>query len=196
MTGPAKVFKGARAIGKPIELPDGSLWVGTDMLGILRYTEAGGWTSIPASLQQISRSAKPIRSRFDGVWILGAAGAFRVLPRPDLADGWQVVERLSNLQGIPVGSVADLLEERDGGLWLAASTGIAHLPASVRFPKLEPPRVQLIDLSINGQRVNPTMSLRIPPGRNQIEVRFAALSYRDRSSSEISIQTSSQRPVD
>jgi signal transduction histidine kinase len=97
-----------------------------------------------------------------------------------LSDGWQVVERLSNLQGIPTGSVADLIEERDGGLWLAASTGIAHLPASVRFPKLDPPRVQLIDLSINGQRVNPTISLRIPPGRNQIEIRFAALSYRDR----------------
>ena len=174
-------IKGAREIGKPIEVPDGSLWVGTDMLGILRYTETSGWTSIPASLQQISRRAKPIRSRFDGVWILGAGGAFRVLPRADLADGWQVVERLSNLQGIPAGSVVDLLEDRDGGLWLTASTGIAHLPASVRFPKLEPPRVQLIDLSINGQRVNPTMSLRIPPGRNQIEIRFAALSYRDRS---------------
>ena len=55
-------------------------------------------------------------------------------------------------------SVADLIEERDGGLWLAASTGIAHLPASVRFPKLKPPRVQLIDLFINGQRVSSTMS--------------------------------------
>jgi signal transduction histidine kinase/ligand-binding sensor domain-containing protein len=174
-------IKGARALGKPIEVPDGSLWVGTDMLGVVRYTETGGWTSIPASLQQISRRAKPIRSRFDGVWILGATGAFRVLPRPDLNDGWQVVERLSNLQGIPTGSVADLIEERDGGLWLAASTGLAHLPASVRFPKLDPPRVQLIDLSINGQRVNPTISLRIPPGRNQIDIRFAALSYRDRS---------------
>lgn len=174
-------IKGTQRIGKPIEVPDGSLWVGTDMLGILRYTEAGGWTSIPASLQQISRNAKPIRSRFDGVWVLGASGAFRVLPRPDLADGWQVVERLSTLQGIPSGSVADLIEERDGGLWLAASTGIAHLPASARFPKLKPPRVQLIDLSINGQRVNSTTSLHIPPGRNQIEIRFAALSYRDRS---------------
>ena len=172
--------KGARAIGKPIELPDGSLWVGTDMLGILRYTESG-WTSVPASLQQISRSAKPIRSRFDGVWIVGATGAFRVLPRPDLPEGWQVVERLSNLQGIPTGSVADLIEERDGGLWLATSTGIAHVPASVRFPKLEPPRVQLIDLFINGQRVSSTVAPHVPPGRNQIELRFAALSYRDRS---------------
>ena len=173
-------IKGAQRISKPVELTDGSLWAGTDMLGILRHTEAGGWVSIPASLQQISRSAKPIRSRFDGVWILGTAGAIRVLPRPDLVDGWQVVERLSTLQGIPAGSVADLIEERDGGLWLAASTGIAHLPASVRFPKLEPPRVQLIDLSINGQRVNST-SLHMPPGRNQIEIRFAVLSYRDRS---------------
>src|SRR5690242_9043223 len=39
-----------------------------------------------------------------GFW--GAGGAFRVLPRPELSDGWQVVERLSNLQGIPTGSVA------------------------------------------------------------------------------------------
>jgi hypothetical protein len=85
------------------------------------------------------------------------------------------------LQGIPTGSVADLIEERDGGLWLAASTGIAHVPASVRFPKLKPPRVQLIDLFINGQRVSSTVAPHVPPGRNQIELRFAVLSYRDRS---------------
>jgi ligand-binding sensor domain-containing protein/two-component sensor histidine kinase len=176
-----ETIKGARAIGKPIELADGDLWLGTDNLGILRYTREQKWESIPASLQLISRKEKPIRSPSGGAWILGVAGAFRVLPRPDLPDGWQVVEQLSNLQGIPAGGIADLIEASDGGLWLAASTGIAHLPASARFPRLEPPRVKLIDLSINGQRVNSTMSLHIPPGRNQIEVRFAALSYRDRS---------------
>ena len=105
----------------------------------------------------------------------------RVSPRPDLPDGWQVVEQLSNLQGLPAGGIGDLIEEPDKSLWIATSNGVAHLPASARYAKLEPPRVKLVDVFINGARVDSTVAPRIPAGRNQVELRFATLSYRDRS---------------
>jgi signal transduction histidine kinase len=109
------------------------------------------------------------------------AARLRVLPRPDLPEGWQVVEQLSNLQGIPPSSVSDLLEEPDGSLWVTAGNGLAHLPASARFPKLPPPRVRVVNLVINGKRMDAAAPMQVPAGHNEIELQFAALSYRDRS---------------
>lgn len=176
-----ETIKGARSISKPVELPDGSLWVGTDMLGVWRRTDAG-WQSVPASLQLVSKSiSKLVPSPSGGVWLLGMTARIRVLPRPDLPEGWQVVERLSTLQGLPAGGIGDLIEEPDKSLWIGTSKGVAHLPASARYPKLEPPRIELGSILINGERVDSTVAPRIPAGRNQVELRFAALSYRDRS---------------
>ena len=176
-----ETIKGARVIGKPVELADGSLWVGTDMLGVWRRADAG-WQSIPASLQSVSKSiGRLVSSPSGGVWVLGTTARMRVLPRPDLSDGWQVVEQLSNLQGLPAGGIGDLIEEPDKSLWIATANGVAHLPGSARYPKLEPPRVNLVNLFVNGAPVDLTVAPRIPAGRNQVEVRFAALSYRDRS---------------
>lgn len=174
-------IKGAREIGKPVELPDGELWAGTDMQGVWRYADRTGWQSIPASLQLISKASKLRLSHSGGVWIMGTTARIRVFPRSDLPDGWQVVEQLSNLQGIPTGEIWDLIEEPDGSLWLAAASGITHVPSRARYPKLEPPRIKLVNLLINGERVDSTAAPRIPAGRNQIELQFAALSYRDRS---------------
>lgn len=175
-------IEGATSISKPIELPDGSLWAGTNMQGVWRYADSTGWQSVPASRQLVSMSAgRLIPSPSGGVWVLGMAARLRVLPRPDLPDGWQVVEQLSNLQGIPPNSVSDLIEEPDGSLWLTAGNGLAHLPVSARYSRLLPPRVKVVGLLINGERVDTSAPLQVAAGHNQIELQFAALSYRDRS---------------
>lgn len=171
---------GARVIGKPVELPDGSLWVGTDMQGVWRYAGAAGWKSVPASRQLASSAVLRLsQSPAGGIWVLGTTARLLVLPRPDLPDGWQVVEELSSLQGIPLGGVSDLIEATDGALWITTASGLVQVPASARYPKLLPPRVKLARLLINGERVDPS-ALQIPAGRNQVELQFAVLSYRDR----------------
>ena len=177
-----QIIKGARSIGKPVELPDGSLWVGTNMLGVWRYAEDTGWRVIPASSGLVSQSiAKLVLSPAGGVWILGMTARLRVMPRPDLPGGWQVLEELSLSHGVPTVRLYDMIEEPDGSLWLATQNGVAHLPIRVRYPTLEPPRINLTSLLINGRRANADGNLRIAAGRNQVELRFAALSYRDRS---------------
>jgi len=175
-------IKGARSIGKPVELADGSLWVGTNLLGVWRYTDDEGWRVIQASSGFVSQSiAKLVLSPAGGVWILGMTARLRVLPRLDLSAGWEVVEELSYSHGIPSVRIYDLIEETDGSLWVATLNGVAHLPATVRSQKLGAPPVVLTDLLINGQRVDAAGAIRIPAGSNQVDLRFAALSYRDRS---------------
>jgi signal transduction histidine kinase len=97
-----------------------------------------------------------------------------------LPDGWQVVEELSDWQGVP-SALHDLIEEPDGSLWIASQNGVIHMPAAVRRASLQPPRVKLAGLIMNGERVDLSSLAQAPPGHNQLEIQFAALTYRDRS---------------
>ncbi len=172
---------GTRGLRKMIELPNGSLWVGTNDKGVWRHTDEEGWLPIPASLKQSSlRMGGFALSPAGGVWVLGLSARIRVIDRPDSPDGWQVVENLSDWQGVP-SALSDLIEEPDGSLWIASQSGVIHMPAEVRHASIAPPRVKLASLTMNGARVDLRSTPQIPPGHNQLEIHFAALSYRDRS---------------
>lgn len=172
---------GSRGLRKMIELPNGSLWVGTSDKGVWRYTDEEKWKPIPASLKQPSqRMGGFALSPSGGVWVLGLSARVRVLDRPDLSDGWQVLEELSDWQGVP-SALNDLIEEPDGSLWIASQSGVVHMPGNVRRAPIEPPRVRLAGLIMNGERVDLRSMAQVPPGYNQLEIQFAALTYRDRS---------------
>jgi signal transduction histidine kinase len=176
-----QTLAGSRGLRNIIELPNGSLWVGTQDKGVWRYTNEEGWKPIPASLKQASRRMGGFAlSPIGGVWVLGLSARIRVIDRPDLPDGWQVVEELSDWQGVP-SALTDLIEEPDGSLWIASQSGVVHMPAEVRRGRIGPPRVELAGLIMNGERVDLSSAPQIPPGHNQLEIHFAALSYRDRS---------------
>jgi signal transduction histidine kinase len=177
-----QTLNGTRGFGKITELPNGSIWVGTQDKGVWRYTEETGWKPIPASLKYPSKNLGGfIPSPLGGVWVLGFSARIRVIDRPDLTDGWQVLEELSTWQGIPSSGITDLVEEPDGGLWLASSEGVVHLSPEARRARPDPPRVRLVDLIVNGERAALNATPRqVPPGDNQIEIHFAALTYRDR----------------
>jgi len=171
---------GTRGLRKMTELPGGSLWVGTSDKGVWRYTDEEGWKPIPASLKQPSGRVDGFAvSPAGGVWILGISARIRVIDRPDLPDGWQVIEELSDWQGVP-SSLKDLIEEPDGSLWIASQSGVIHMPAEVRRARIQAPRVQLAGLIMNGERVDLRSLAHVPPGHNQLEIQFAALTYRDR----------------
>lgn len=176
-----QALTGTRGLRKMIELPNGSLWVGTSDKGVWRYTDEEGWKPIPASLKQPSgRMGGFALSPLGGVWVLGLSARIRVIDRPDLPDGWQVVEELSDWQGVP-SALNDLIEEPDGSLWIASQSGVIHMPAEVRRARIEPPRMKLAGLIMNGERVDLGSMAQVPPGHNQLEIQFATLTYRDRS---------------
>lgn len=176
-----QTLNGTRKLGRIIELPNGSIWVGTQDKGVWRYTDETGWEPIPASQKFASKNLGGlVLSPSGGVWVLGLSACIRVIDRPDLPDGWQVIEELSDWQGVP-SRIIDLIEETDGSIWGASATGVVHLSAEARRTRTEPPRVRLVDFVVNGERVALNSSLQIPPGNNQLEIHFAALTYRDRS---------------
>jgi hypothetical protein len=103
----------------------------------------------------------------------------RVVERTDLAEGWQVLERLSSWHGLPGEGASDLVEAPDGTLWLATAEGVIRVPKSARGTEHEAPRVRLVEARINGS-VAPTNAGQELPNGSQAELHFAALSYRDR----------------
>jgi ligand-binding sensor domain-containing protein len=174
-------LEGARGISALLELGSGTLWAGTDRSGVWQLA-AGSWSQIPASRGLASLVVNGLASSAGGrVWILGHGGMTRVQPRPDLPEGWEVVENLTSLQGVPSAKAEDLVEEEDGSLWVATVAGLVRVPVPSRRVNLPPPRVKLVDLVVDGERVAPERIPRLAHRRNLVELHFAALSYRDRS---------------
>ncbi len=162
-----------------IEVPGGSLWASSMTKGIFRR-HGERWEPIPASLRLPSPwSPRLAASPSGGVWIVGAAEPIRVLERLDREEGWEVVERLGAWQGLPTTGISDLAEDPDGSIWLSSDAGLVHVPASARRAPMEPPRMALTDVAVDGRRFPPGDPLEVPYKRNRMELRFAGLSFRD-----------------
>lgn len=173
-------LNGAVDITGLIQAADGSIWAASMGAGVWRFGNEG-WRTIPASHTLASRSIlNLVPSSSGGIWVLGHGQTIRVIERADLPEGWQVAERLSLWQGAISGEAGDIIEENDGSLWIATSGGVVRMPAKARRATIEAPRVRLIDMIVNGQRAALDASPELPYSRNQIELHFAALSYRDR----------------
>lgn len=154
------------------------LWAATISDGLYAHT-GGSWRRLAGSDRLGSAWLYSLRpSPRGGVWIAGAAGAVRALPRPDSDEGFAIVERLGRLHGLVNGSVNDVLEQADGTLWVATFRGIARIPAHVRARKLPPPRVVLTSRRLNGT-VRGAEQLSLPYQPGVLELQFAALSFVD-----------------
>jgi ligand-binding sensor domain-containing protein/two-component sensor histidine kinase len=166
---------------RPIEMSDGSLWAGSGTGGVWRYTGVK-WEPLPGYLKFPSKDVLVDPSPSGGAWVYGDSMPVRAISRPDLPDGWQVVESVSIWQGVPQVSTTTMLEDSDGSLWLGTVIGLVRMPAAVRHAQTgNAPRVKLVHFVMNGERFDLQSSLQVPPGNNQLEIHFAALTYRDRS---------------
>lgn len=162
-------------------MPSGDLWAATDLAGVLRRHE-GRWDRLPGSRALISPVTRgPIPSASGGFWIVGEGNFLRVDERPDLAEGWKVLERIGVWQGMPTSGVVDLLEEDDGTLWLATNTSLVRVPPQARRARPEPPPVSLVDVAVDGRRltIEPGRAVELPYRSNRLEIRFAALTFRE-----------------
>ena len=170
----------SRGISSIVELTDGHLWLATDRAGVWRF-EAGRWVQMRGSLSLPSFSLRGlVAAAGGGVWILGHGTVVRVREAHDAPLGWQPVEQLTGLHGLPSAAAEDLLEAPDGSVWVTTTVGLVHVPARARKTTLPPPGVQLVDVMVDGERITPAISpLRIRSD-DVLELRFAALAYRDR----------------
>lgn len=112
--------------------------------------------------------------------MVGVGVLTRVERRDDLPEGLAAVERLGTWQGMPTLNAVDLHEDADGSLWLASDASLVHVPAEARRRRPAPPRVVQTEAAVDGRRLPDDRPIVLPYRRNRLELRFAALSYRDR----------------
>lgn len=160
-----------------VELPGGSIWMSTMKVGVLRRVGDGGWEPVPSSRELPTAAIFGLIPSVGGsVWIMGHGVAQRVV---ETRDGWEVVERLGPWNGLPAMGGSDLLEEEDGTLWITTAYGVIEVPPTARFSRAGPPAVALIEAAVDGDPLDAARSFTLPYEQNRLELRFAALSFRD-----------------
>lgn len=162
-----------------LELDDGTLWLATRHAGVLARG-ADGWRPLPANARLATRDVFAlVPSPSGGIWIAGQGILQRV--RPGGPEGWEVLEAPGPGNGLPAGRGADLVEDDDGTLWITTSVGLVHVPPEARHLPLDPPRVLLMDARVDDEPIPLALTgaLELPADRNRLELRFAALSFRE-----------------
>ena len=172
-------INGVLQFSKVIQTPGGDLWASSEVGGgVLRY-DSGRWTAMTASRHlPAPLVANLVPSQSGGVWVLGNGFLLRVAERPDSPEGWEVIEELGVWQGLPPTGISDLLEETDGTLWIATGAGVVRIRSDARRARPEPPRIKQTAFMVNGRLLESGAAPKLAYDSNQIELHFAALSYR------------------
>jgi signal transduction histidine kinase/ligand-binding sensor domain-containing protein len=172
--------EGAGAVTSLAEMSPGHLWAGSLQAGVFRTTPDGRWESIPGSRALPTLLVRKLRpSPAGGAWIVSFGTVLRAVPRPDSDAGWEIVERPSPWHGLMISDAEDILEEVSGDLWITTLAGVVHVPAEVRRESPPVPRVELVDVLVDGKALAWRAGVTLPHRRNRIELRFAGLSFRD-----------------
>jgi signal transduction histidine kinase/ligand-binding sensor domain-containing protein len=158
-----------------IELPSGTLWAASGRLGVLARKE-GRWVPLSTDSLPTRTVFSLARSPRGGIWLIGHGILQRV---EEAKGGWKVLERLTRWQGLLTVDGGDLLEEDDGTIWIASAHGVTRVPASARLATAAPPPIALVEARVDDRVVPVDGALRLPHDRNRLELRFAALSFRD-----------------
>ncbi len=171
---------GAVEITGLVEMPSGAVWASSSRLGVWRQKpgSTSAWEPVPGSAELTARSVYRLRpAAGEGVWILGFVAPHRVRENPEAPAGWDVLETLTDWQGVP-SEGHDVIEDPDGTLWLTTSLGLVRVPAAARRLQTAPPPVVLVSVAADGRPVSGE-PVRLQHRRNRVDLRFAALSYRD-----------------
>lgn len=178
---------------------DGTVWLGTSDSGLLRYRN-GAFRSIstPQGLPS-PVIAHIVSDNADNLWISSNQGIFRASKAAlhRCADGFTPSLRFlqyGRAEGMTTlacsgGFQPGATRTADGMLWFPTLKGLAVIdPARVR-PNLVPPLVVVEELLAEGKVLEaPTReeralvsrrrpALKIPPGRQRVEIRYTALSF-------------------
>jgi signal transduction histidine kinase len=176
------------------ELPGGGIWATLARGGVWRHG-AEGWEQIPGSLELPALDMHGLMpARDSGFWLLGTGTVARVIEDRTTPEGWRIIERIGAWHGLHNDGTGDLLEEEDGTVWLTTSAGVVRVPAAARARQPSAPRVVLGQALVDGEPIPLQQPLRLPHQRNRLELRFAAVSYRDPSLLRYEVRIAPDRP--
>ena len=171
---------GAGAITSLVEVSPGHRWASSLQAGVYREASESHWEPIPRSRMLPTPLVRRLRpSPSGGAWIISFGTILRVLERPASEGGWETAERPTSWQGLMISDAEDILEDPEGDLWITTLAGVVHVPAAVRRVAPPVPRVELVNVLVDGKPLSWQQGVTLPYRRNRVELRFAALSYRD-----------------
>ena len=169
---------GALEITALVAFPSGDIWAATRGRAIQRW-HGRHWDLLPGTRALPSRNVLNLIPSRGAVWVAAFGAVLRVVERPDMPDGWDVLEHLTGWHGLPGRGANDVCEEPDGTLWLTTARGIMRVPAAARRAPHPPPPVTVVDARVDTVAVPLARALVLPHERNRLELRFSALSLRD-----------------
>jgi signal transduction histidine kinase len=156
---------------------DRTLWIASETSGLVVSREGEASTVALDERELGSAAAVWIEpSPRGGFWVVGRVALVRLMPD---ARGARVVERITSARGLPRWWLSSVFEEAGGTLWISGLPGIARIPARVRETASPPLAVRVTSVAVAGASVPVGAPVRTVAGRHAVEVRWAALSYRD-----------------
>ncbi|HEX4824718.1 MAG TPA: two-component regulator propeller domain-containing protein [Candidatus Polarisedimenticolaceae bacterium] len=173
-------IEGAGEVTSLAEIAPGEIWAGTLLAGVYRsagtdrFERIAGSSALPTPLVRRLRA-----SPSGGAWIVSFGTIVRAVARPGTEAGWEIVERPSPWHGLMISDAEDLVEDASGDLWIATLAGLVRIPFQVRRAPAPVPPVELEESLVEGRPLPREGRIGLPYRHNTIELRFAALSYRD-----------------
>ncbi len=171
---------GAGTITSLAEVAPGTLWAATSQGGVFRRSADDRWLPVVGSHALPTPLVRRLRpSPSGGAWVISFGTIVRAVDRPRAAGGWEIVERPTSWHGLMISDAEDILEAASGDLWITTLAGVVHIPADVRREVPKVPRVELVDALVDGKPLDWRRGITLPFRQNRIELKFAALSFRD-----------------
>jgi signal transduction histidine kinase len=163
-----------------VEVAPGRIWAFGLGMGLVEG-ENGRWAPHPGSTTLRSPTLRAVVPTGLGeAWILSLGDVSRVRLGGPLG-AWTRLEPLGPAQGLPPSGANHLLERPDGSVWLATDEGVVVVPPAARRPPSPPPAPTLVEVRVDGREVDPAALAVAAWPHNQVEVRGASPTYRDRS---------------
>jgi PAS domain S-box-containing protein len=165
---------------------DGAIWVTTEDGGLNRF-ENGRWRTFDTSHGLADNTICGIADDNLGfLWVAYPHGVMRI-PRQEFAEidaGLRKTVRpqiFNQADGLPRGEVSpagkpSAIRTRDGRLLFATDLGAAIIdPANVTLNQSKPP-IHIERLSIDGADADLSRPVTVPPGRNDVQIHYTAIS--------------------
>ncbi len=169
---------GLHSVQQIVETPSGRIWMRA-FQGVFWLSETG-FAPLPGFPRGLSGLAAP--SPRGGVWLASNRGAILRVEEDLASPDYRVIERerLTLRSGL-LYAYGNVHEDADGTVWVASRAGVQRVPPAARAPEAPSPRVELVAAHV-GERSLPldAETKVLSAEENDLDLRFAALSYRHR----------------
>jgi signal transduction histidine kinase len=169
-------------VGSQVRTANGTQWLGAEHDGVWALRN-DAVRKLPGSVLREGGVVSQIAPGADGtVWLSGPGMLARAIDCGPCAEGLTLLETPGLWQGLPGNAAISAVETDDGDVWIAGNLGVWRMPRQVRNTVHRPPHIVPAHVRVGAEEAHDVPDpFELPSSQREIELDFAALSYRDRS---------------